>query len=419
MKALLVPIGSAGDVHPFMAIGQALHRLGHEVELLANPVFEAQIGGLGFGFTPIGTAQQYQDTLAHPKVWHPIDGLGVMWRSLIKHTLIPVYERLTVAAKEGPCVVLASPAAFGARAAQARHGIPVVTAYTAATQLRSCQDPLTMAHWQVPRWMPQVARRAAWRALDRYKLEPMARPALATLFAQAGMDRPKGSMFGQWMHSPLAGVTLFPDWFARAASDWPTQVEQTGFVFFDGDQNGDLDPPLHAFLEAGSPPVVFMPGTAARDTGAFFRAALQTCRQLGVRGVLLGHDAQAVAASANATAQNDVLAAPYAPFGSLLPRCSALVHHGGIGSLAQALRAGLPQLLVPKGFDQFDNALRVRTLGLGTSLPRSDASLDGLAPALTGLLQDIGMLERCRQYAQRLQSREPLDKICALMERVT
>ena len=418
MKIFLVTAGSAGDIHPFLAIGQALQARGHQAELVTNPAFESLARSLGLDFTGVGTEQQYQETLAHPKLWHPVDGLGVMWRSLIQHQLIPVYERLRAAAADGPCVVLASPPCFGARAAQQQLGIPLVTAYTAATMLRSCADPMTMAHWHVPRWMPQIARRAAWRALDRHKLEPMARPALSKLFAHAGMGWPQTSMFGHWMHSPLAGVTLFPSWFARAASDWPAQVEQAGFVFFDGDPNSGLDAPLSAFLQAGAPPVVFMPGTAARDTGVFFRAALQACRQLGVRAVLLGHGAQEIAASANATAQAGVLAAPYAAFGSLLPQCSALVHHGGIGSLAQALRAGLPQLLVPKGFDQFDNALRLRTLGLGMALPRSDARLDGLAPALTSLLQDSAMRERCRNYAQPTPSREPLDRICALLERV-
>lgn len=417
MKIFLVTAGSAGDVHPFLAIGQALQERGHQAELVTNPAFESLARSLGLGFTGVGTRQQYEDTLAHPKLWHPVDGLGVMWRSLIKHQLIPVYERLRLAAASGPCAVLASPPCFGARAAQQQLGIPVITAYTAATMLRSSEDPMTMAHWHVPRWMPQVARRAAWRALDRHKLEPMARPALSKLFAHAGMGWPQTSMFGQWMHSPLAGVTLFPSWFAKAASDWPAQVEQAGFVFFDDHPNGDLDAQLDAFLKAGPPPVVFMPGTAARDTGVFFHAALQACRQLGLRGVLLGQGAQAIAAGVNATAQTGVWAAPYAAFGSILPQCSALVHHGGIGSLAQALRAGLPQLLVPKGFDQFDNALRLRNLGLGMSLSTSDARLDGLAPALKSLLQDSAMRERCRQYTQRLLSPEPLNQICALLER--
>lgn len=414
MKIFLVTVGSAGDVHPFLAIGRALQERGHEAELLSNPAFETLARSQGLGFTAVGTGQQQEETVAHPKLWHPVDGLGVMWRSLIKHTLISVYERLRAAAAEGPCVVLAGPHCFGARAAQQQLGIPVVTAYTAATMLRSCANPMTIAHWQVPRWMPQIARRAAWRALDRHKLEPMARPALSKLFAHAGMDWPQASMFGQWMHSPLAGVTLFPSWFANAAPDWPTQVEQAGFVYFDGDQDDELDPRLSAFLKVGPPPVVFMPGTAARDTGAFFQAASQASRQLGVRAVLLGNGADA----ADASVQDGVLAASYAPFGSLLPQCSALVHHGGIGSLAQALRAGLPQLLAPKGFDQHDNALRLRTLGLGMSLSARDARFDGLALALKRLLQDGAMHERCRQYALRVRSREPLDRICALLERV-
>src|SRR6202012_1799180 len=55
----------------------------------------------------------------------------------------------------------------------------------------------------------------------------------------------------------------------------------------------------------------------------------------------------------------------YVPLRALLPRCAALVHHGGIGTTAEALRAGVPQVIVPLAFDQFDNAARVRALGAG------------------------------------------------------
>jgi rhamnosyltransferase subunit B len=414
MKAFLVTVGSAGDVHPFLAIGLALRARGHEVELLTNPVFEPLARSLGLGFTAVGTVRQYEDTLAHPKLWHPVDGLGVMWRGLIKHTLIPVYQRLAATAAAGRCVVLASPVSLGARAAHHRLAVPLVTAYTAATMLRSCSDPMTMAHWQVPRWLPQFARRAAWRALDRHKLEPMARPALAALFAHAGMDAPRASVFGEWMHSPLAGVTLFPDWFAKAPHDWPGQVVQAGFPLFDGDQTGAPDERLLRFLDAGSAPVVFMPGTAARGTGGFFQAARQACAELGLRGVLLGEQAGQATAKPDA---KGIFAADYAPFGWLLPRASALVHHGGIGSLAQALRAGLPQLLLPRGFDQFDNALRLRQLGAGDATAAGAAALRTLPRKLADLLQDAALRERCRQLSPRLDAGAALDQVCDVVER--
>jgi rhamnosyltransferase subunit B len=353
--------------------------------------------------------------LTHRKLWHPVDGLGVMWRGLIKHTLIPVYERLAAAVAASPCVVVASPVSLGARAAQHKLGVPLVTAYTAATMLRSCSDPMTMAHWKVPRWMPQFARRAAWRALDRHKLEPMARPALAALFAHAGIDAPKASIFGEWMHSPLAGVTLFPDWFARAANDWPKQVVQAGFPLFDGDRSGAPDERLLRFLDAGPAPVVFMPGTAARDAGGFFQAARRACTRLGLRGLLLGEPAGPAIGDREG---KNLFGAPYAPFGWLLPRASALVHHGGIGSLAQALRAGLPQLLVPRGFDQFDNTLRLHLLGVGDSIARGDRKLETLTRKLGGILEDTALRERCRQLSPRLDPGAALDRVCDVVERV-
>jgi rhamnosyltransferase subunit B len=416
MKVLLVPVGSTGDIHPFLAIGLALRARGHDAELVTNPVFEPLVRSQGLGFTAVGTRQQYEQTIAQPKLWHPIDGLGVMWRGLIRHSLIPVFDHLRSMASAGRCVVLASPVAFGARVAQLKLGLPLVSAYTAATMLRSSADPMTLAHWQVPRWVPAFARRAAWGALDRHKLEPMARPALQALAAHAGVAMPATSVFGHWMHSPLAGVTLFPDWFAPAPADWPPQVVQAGFPMFDGDQAGATDPLLASFLEQGPAPVVFMPGTAAHDNGGFFRAARQACDQLGLRGLLLGQGAaQAVA---DRPVAGRFFTADYLPFGSLLPHAAALVHHGGIGTLAQAIRAGLPQLVLPRAYDQFDNAMRLQHLGVGHAIPAGDSALATLPARLKALLDNQALRDNCRRLARRVDTPAALDRICALVEGV-
>ena len=94
------------------------------------------------------------------------------------------------------------------------------------------------------------------------------------------------------MHSPQAGVTLFPDWFASAPADWPPQVSQAGFPLYDGDSNAGLDARLSQFLDEGEPPLVFAPGSAMEHGQAFFQAAVQSCEALGRRGILLTRDAR-------------------------------------------------------------------------------------------------------------------------------
>lgn len=409
-RVVLVTFGSAGDLHPMLALGQALLSRGHAVTVVANPACAPAAAQEGLAFEAVGDPGDYRATIAHPKLWDPIDGFGVMWRYLLRPALRPTYERLAALAEHGRCVVVANPVAMGARVANEKLGLPLVTAYTAATMLRTVHDPMTMAQWRIPHALPRPLRRAAWALLDRTKLEPLVRPALDALRGPLGLPPIAGPVFGQWMHSPQAGLTLFPDWFAKAPPDWPAGVLQGGFPLYDGDRPGEDDAALQEFLAAGPAPVVFMPGTAAEAAAAFYAAAVQACATAGVRGVLLGP----VPAALREALPADVLVSAYAPFGRLLPRARALVHHGGVGSCAQALRAGIPQLVLPQAYDQFDNAMRLERLGVGRVLRRPADMPAALGP----LVADAAVRSACAAWAPRTTPDAAREAIVRLVEQL-
>ena len=413
MRVCLVTFGSAGDVHPMLALGKALRTRGHSVTLLTNPAFAKAAAASGLDFVPVGEERHYRETISHPKLWHPIDGFGVMWRYLLRAALAPTYHHIAELAAAGRCIVIASPLAMGARVAQENLGIPLITAYTSATMLRTVCNPMTMAQWQVPSWLPASLRRAAWALLDRYKLEPLVRPALEGLRGELKLPPLREPVFGRWMHSPAAGLALFPAWFAPAASDWPAQVVQAGFPLYEDDAVQPDPPELEAFLRAGPPPVVFMPGTAQHDGVHFYEAAIRACAATGQRGLLLG----AVPAKISSSLPRHVQAAPYAPFARLLPRARALVHHGGIGSSAQALRAGIPQLVVPSAYDQFDNAMRLERLGVGLSLPPGLGGLAGMSPRLGQLLGMDSVALACARCSEKTYARDAHESAARLVER--
>lgn len=413
MNVLLVGLGSAGDVYPFLGMAQDLVSRGHRVELLVNPVHAPVAAACGLPVHPVGTQDQAEQASAHPKLWHPIDGFGVMWRYLLRPAVRPVFDRIRQVAATGPCVVVATPLAFGARVAREALGVPLVSAYTAATLLRSCENPMTIAQWQVPRWIPRPVRRGAWKLLDRLKLEPLVAPDMHALRAPLGLDNVRHSIFGEWMHSPDAGCALFPDWFAKAAGDWPAQVVQTGFPLFENDTQSVLDPRLAALLDSGARPVVFTAGTAARDADEFFRQAASACAQLGIPGVLVGHGA----ADAVGPLPPGVTTYDQVPFHRLLPESSAIVHHGGIGTIAQALKAGIPQLVLPRAYDQFDNGLRVRALGVGDTLQLASVKAE-LPARLRQLLDNPIVQVACRAAAARVDVPAARRQISDLVERL-
>jgi rhamnosyltransferase subunit B len=406
----LVGLGSAGDLHPLLAVGGHLRARGHRVVVLTNPRLAGWVAQAGLEAEPVGRAEDYDAALRHPKLWHPVDGLGVLWRYLLRAALRPTFAVLERLHRSGRWIALASPAAMGARVAQEALQLPLVTVYTAATMLRSTQHPLTLASWRVPRLLPRAALRLAWRALDQHKLQPLVLPALEELRASQGLPPLAESVFGDWVHSPSAGVALFPSWFAPAASDWPRQVRQSGFVLYEGDTAQGLSPSLAEFLAAGSAPAVFAPGTGAFAPGEFYRAAVQACLHTGRRGVLVGPVDAALADALPAS----VLAVPYAAFSLLLPSACALVHHGGIGSCAQALRAGIPQLVLPRAYDQFDNAMRVEHLGAGVAL--AGARPQKMPQALARLLAHAGPTVAAQRLAAQVTPAAALEQVTALVE---
>lgn len=412
MKVLLPTVGSAGDVHPFLAVGQAMKSRGHDIEVMTNPAFEKMVNEAGLKFYPVGEAAHYADAFASPKLWHPVHGFGVFWRRMARYALEPVYARIANHAKDGRCVVMATPLMLGARLANEKLNVPLVTAYTAATMLRSCDDPLTMAHWQVPKWVPHAARVCAWWALDRWKLHPMIAQDLPRFRRQLGLPILNQSVFGQWIHSPVAGITMFPHWFAPSSSDWPKQVKHAGFPLYDGDTGQGLDADLLQFLSEGDKPIVFTPGSAMVHGHLFFKAAQQACIDLGRRGVFLTPHAGQIPADLPPT----IHASRYAPLSLLLPKSLAVVHHGGVGTCAQALRAAKPQLLIPRAFDQFDNSMRLEMLGVARRAFWQDIERKTMTFHLNELLHSPETAQACSMASAHFRSDKSLGTICDALE---
>jgi rhamnosyltransferase subunit B len=93
-----------------------------------------------------------------------------------------------------------------------------------------------------------------------------------------------------------------------------------------------------------------------------------------------------------------------------------LVYHGGIGTLAQTIKAGIPHLVVPNGHDQFDNAFRIEGLGLGRSIPQTAYRARAVVKAIRGILDDSALIARCRDHAPRIDSDAALTRACELIE---
>lgn len=174
----------------------------------------------------------------------------------------------------------------------------------------------------------------------------------------------------------------------------------------------DLAPAVTAFLEAGEPPLAFTYGSAMVQAQGFFRTALDLCTRLGRRGIFLAPQGGQVPDDL----LPDMLHVPYAPFSRLLPRCAALIHHGGIGTVAQALAAGCPQLVVPVAFDHFDEAQRLRLLGVGSSISGRSFTPAQAEQEVQRLLTNPSVARACSVAKARVNKEDGVGAACDAVE---
>jgi len=397
MHILIIAIGSAGDVHPFLGLGRSFKERGHRVSFCANPVFQPLVERCGLRFLPVGTAEGYNAAMGNPALWNPRTSLPTLWQ-VIASELRPLFETL-VAESDEDTVMVGSLWAFSARLVQEKFGIPLVTAQVSPSTILSAKVPPVHKRFTIPETLPDGLKSAILWLIERGVLDRICGPELNRLRGELGLA-PATRIMGRWMHSPQGVLGLFPDWFAPPQSDWPSQLSLTGFPLFDEAGFHEMDAGLQDFLAAGEAPVVFTPGSTMLEGQTFFLTAMQALRKLGRRGIFLTKDAQQVP-----PLPPEILLRPYVPMSTLLPRSAALVHHGGIGTTALAFAAGIPQLATPFAHDQFDNSARLERLGCGVRLD-APAQAQPLTEALQHLLESPEVAAQCRALQARVDSSE-------------
>ena len=144
----------------------------------------------------------------------------------------------------------------------------------------------------------------------------------------------------------------------------------------------------------------------------YFHESVAAARELGVRAMLVTNFPEQVPAGL----PSHVKTFGYLPFSGLLPHAALLVYHGGIGTLAQTIKAGIPHLVVPSGHDQFDNAWRIERLGLGRGIPQAQYRASRAVAAIRAILADGEGRARYRDYASRMDSDAALTRACELIE---
>lgn len=392
MHILISCVGSAGDVHPFIAIGQALARRGHEVELLTSTHFAARIEAAGLACTPVGTEADFENVVHHPDLWNPRTCFPVLWQAIAQR-MVEGHRLLISRARPGHTVLVGSTLAMPVRLAQETHGLPTAMVHLSPVCIWSAQAPAVIPGLgDLSGWPPTLVQ-LIQAAVERGFIDRVVAPGFDRIRRDLGLP-PVRRLLSHWINSPDRVVCAWPEWFSPKQADWPAQAVTTGFARWSGTAGQSLDPALLSFLNAGPAPIGFTPGSAMAQGRDFFARALAASAALNRRALLITPYADQLPNPLPPHAH----AVSYAPFDALLPQLAALVHHGGIGTTAQALAAGLPQGVVPFAHDQFDNAARLVKRGVALRLTARRPVRQWTA-ALARLTSDASIAAACRHHA--------------------
>lgn len=417
MRIGIIALGSRGDIQPLIALGAGLHAAGHFVRLITNENYAAPVRAQGLDFWPVsGDVQAVAQS----------DEM----RALLEKGNFLAINRLTAVAVQEAALDWAREALDGGRdvdlllagvgglflavALAEKLNIPLIQSYvvpfTPTTAFSGALLPPALGRFSgANRLTHHLTRQMMWQA---YRTAD-------TRARREVLNLPPASFWGPYatarMHS---GPVLYG--FSTAViprpSNWDANQHVTGFWFLDAGPDWTPPPALVDFLQRGDPPLTIGFGSMIQprpqETADLI---LQALAQTGQRAVILSGwgDYQM------ADLPDTVFVAEAVPHDWLFPRAAAVVHHGGAGTTAAGLRAGVPSILVPFFGDQPFWGQRVADLGVGPQpIRRAKLTADRLSAAIHAAVSDATMRARAAALGAQIQAEDGVRRAVEVIERV-
>lgn len=384
-KIVISTIGSLGDVHPKIALGLELRNRGYEVVFNVMEAFREKFDTLGFEISPLRPNLDPEDRELVRRLMDIKTGPELMFTEVLIPNLRPMYEDVMTAI-EGADLIISGEVVLPIKSVVEKTGINWVSTSLAPISFLSADDPSvypTAEFLENFRFMPKhfhkfvlsMARKSFMNWFDPYE----------DFRRELGLDPNHDPMFGDKFSKQLH-LAMFSSVMATPQDDWAETTVQTGFCFYDGQQDlGAMSAELDEFLDAGEPPIIFTLGSAAvMDARDFYEQSIEAAKILNKRAVML----YGIFNDAPKGLDDERVGFDYAPYSQVFPRACAVVHQGGIGTTSQVLRAGVPMLIMPYSHDQPDNAARCRRLGVSETISRDDYKAENVAQKLRKLLSD-------------------------------
>jgi vancomycin aglycone glucosyltransferase len=387
MQVVLATVGTRGDVQPMLALAQALEARGHRALVACPASFGDWVRSLGLTHAELGEDLQARMETSDGKLLRSLSGM----RGYFAEQMALQAPRLVELAQDAQ-VIAGTAMAWMVRSAAEKLGIAAVGVLPSSCVPSRLHPPPMLPVYGLPRalngflwWLNDAVQ-------NRLMLEPVNRAR--TMLGLQPLASFTQHLFGDDNLLAVDAAVFPPD------PAWQGRYPYIGFPFLE--DRSALDPALAAFLDAGDPPVYV--GFGSMTFAKRERVAACVCEaveRLGQRCVVSGVIARTL--SESGALPSGFFLAREAPHAQLFPRCAAIVHHGGAGTTAAALRAGTPQVILPVMLDQFHHAHHLARAGLAPAAPR----LSKITSAkLTRALQQAlaSPMEPRQALAQRLHA---------------
>ncbi len=418
-RIVLATLGSLGDFHPYLALGAALKSRGHDVAIATSPFYQARVERENLDYFPLRPDLADEMNSSHEIARHAHDikhGTQYVLKTLVLPRVQETYDDLCVACR-GADLVVNHAVLFPTPIVAGRLGLKWISVILSpGIFLSACDPPVLppLARFNSVRGLGPLPHRILHALVDR-ATRPWFTP-VHELRARAGLPPDSRNPATSGMMSPDGTLAMFSRVLGEPQPDWPANTEVTGFAFYD-EPRREPERDLMRFLDSGEPPIVFTLGSdASTDANDFYAQSLEAVRQVRCRAVFLtGYDERNRLRGA---LPDGVAVQEYASYARLFPRAKLVVHSGGIGTIAQTLRAGVPMLVVPFAADQPDNGARVERRGFGRSIWRDRYDSRRAASLISELLNRPRYGESVRAAQKRILAEDGIDSACAFVERV-
>ncbi|MFZ0548817.1 MAG: glycosyltransferase [Candidatus Promineifilaceae bacterium] len=406
MRVSVLANGSRGDIQPYLALSIALKAAGYDVLFAANANFEGLVGRYNIPFHPLPL-----DSLAFVKdpkarAWlESTNPVKLAWGTVraVRPNLEPILRAAWEATENADAIIYHSfTLPTGYYIGRLRR-VPFLTA--------SMYPMPTHAHPALPLDLPFPLGRSfnmvSHKVLDRFGWL-VYRSAAKALWGDK-TTIPWASPYQRLLLEKAPIVCCYSSTVLPLPDDLPNHVHVTGYWFLPPSPGWQPSPELAAFLESGPPPVYVGFGSMGNPetAEATTTLVLDALAQSGQRGLLASGWS---GLGKNVHLSEHVFSLESAPHTWLLPKMSAVVHHGGVGTTGAGMRSGVPNIVIPHFADQFFWGKQVVALGAGPKpIPRQKLTAEKLAQAINRAVTDTTMRRRAAEIGQKIQNEKGLD----------